>query len=192
VSDSTQDTGVVHARDSGSGRQGGARRSYRLVLLAVGVGILVAAGLLAPLAHRPVTQPIAFSHKLHAGDLALDCTECHRYVLTGARATIPNVEVCGECHVEALGESAEEKKLITFVESGEPIPWRKIYRVPDHVYFSHRRHAAIGGIACERCHGPMAERTLPVTEPAVRLTMDACIECHDQSGVTHDCITCHR
>lgn len=157
-----------------------------------GVGVLIAATLLWAMAPRPVTQPIAFNHSLHVGDVGLDCTECHSYVLTGARATIPNVEECGMCHAEALTESEEEQRLVAFVESGEPIPWRKVYRVPDHVYFSHRRHAAIAGIECERCHGPMAERTLPVTRPAVRLTMDACIECHDQSGVTNDCITCHR
>jgi len=194
VSDSTRETGTVRAGDSGSGsgRGGGRRRSRQVGLFLVGATLLVAAGLFSPLAGRPVTQPIAFNHHLHVDELSLDCTDCHRYVLTGARATIPNIEVCGECHVEPLTDSAEEKKLIAYVESGKPIPWRKVYRVPDHVYFSHRRHAALGGIECKRCHGPMAEQTQPVTRPAVRITMDACIDCHDREGVTHDCIACHR
>ena len=177
---------------SDSTRDEDPRVTHPVRLLVLGVGILAVAGLLNPLAGRPAAQPIAFNHSLHVGEVGLDCTDCHRYVLTGARATIPNVEDCGECHMEAQGESAEERRLIAFVESGEPIPWRKVYRVPDHVYFSHRRHAAIAGIECERCHGPMAERTLPVTRPAVRLTMEACIECHDQAGVSNDCIACHR
>lgn len=194
MNDSTRNTGKAHARNgaSGSGREGPRGASHVARVLALGLGVLAAAGLFTGLAPRPVTQPIAFNHNLHVSDLGLECVDCHRYVLTGARATIPNIDVCGECHIEALGDSLEEKRLIAFVESGELIPWQKVYRVPDHVYFSHRRHAAIGGIACERCHGNMAERTQPVSRPAVRLTMNACIECHDEAGVTNDCILCHR
>jgi len=190
VTDSAQGRGGAHAGEGGAVTARRAR--YGLRLAGFGVGSLLAAALLAGLAPRPVTQPIAFNHNLHVADVGLECVDCHRYVLTGARATIPNIEVCGECHLEALGESAEEQRLVAFVESGDLIPWQKVYRVPDHVYFSHRRHAAIGGIECERCHGPMAERTEPVARQAVRISMDACIECHDQAGVTNDCILCHR
>lgn len=194
MTESTGDRGRAHAGDGASGADGVGGRgvSRRFQVLVAVAGVVVAAGLFGGMAPGPLEQPIAFNHSLHVTDLGLECVDCHRYVLTGARATIPNVDVCGDCHIEALGESAEEQRLVEFVESGEPIPWRKVYRVPDHVYFSHRRHAAIGEIECETCHGPMAERTEPVTRPAVRVTMDGCIECHEQAGVTNDCIQCHR
>ncbi|MGD2113737.1 MAG: cytochrome c3 family protein [Acidobacteriota bacterium] len=156
-----------------------------VAVVAVGVGVTLAA------VRWRVDQPIAFNHRLHVQDLGLACADCHRYVMTGARATIPNVEVCSDCHLEALTDSPEERILVDHVERGEPIPWRKVYRVPDHVLFSHRRHAAIAAIDCERCHGAMADREQPVTRPAVRQTMESCIECHEDQGVTRDCIACH-
>lgn len=167
------------------------RRALPLVLGLVAVAA-VAAGVALFAFGGTVTQPIAFNHRLHVQDQGLECTDCHRYVMTGARATIPNVEVCSDCHIEPLTESPEERTLVDYVERDEPIPWRKVYRVPDHVYFSHRRHAAIGGIECARCHGEMADRERPVTRPAVRHTMTSCIQCHEDEGVSRDCITCHR
>ena len=43
-------------------------------------------------------QPIAFSHKVHAGKLALDCKYCHTSVAKSQTASIPAVSVCMGCH----------------------------------------------------------------------------------------------
>lgn len=156
------------------------------VLLSIGAGFLfVVSG-------RDIEQPIAFNHRLHVEDLGSNCSDCHLYATTGVRATIPNAEVCADCHVEALTESPEEVKLVAYLESEEPIPWRKLYWVPDHVYFSHRRHTLIGGIACETCHGPMGEASVPMPRPRVKVTMNGCMDCHDQAGVSNDCLLCHK
>ncbi len=90
-----------------------------------------------------VEQPLDFNHLLHTDEVGLDCVDCHRYALSGVRATIPNIEVCADCPDVAAGDSANELKLVEHVESGESIPWRKVYRVPDDVYFSHRRHTRL-------------------------------------------------
>jgi hypothetical protein len=155
-----------------------------VVVITVGVGF--------GLASRSITQPIAFDHRLHVEDLGSDCTDCYLYALSGVRATIPNLEVCADCHAEAQTESAEEARLVEYVEAGQPIPWRKLYWVPDHVYFSHRWHTAIGGIECETCHGAMAEESRPVPRPLVRLTMQACMDCHEETGTSNECLLCHR
>lgn len=141
---------------------------------------------------RRVTQPVAFNHNVHVEELGLECVDCHRWALVGVRATIPNIEVCADCHEEVQTESAEEARVVEYVTAGEPIPWQKVYRVPDHVFFSHRRHASIGDLGCEVCHGDMAQRVEPVTRPTWRPTMESCMECHDESGVSNDCIYCHR
>ena len=167
----------------------------RPVVLVVVVAAFVVAGLgiaarLAGLTWG-LEQPLAFNHRLHLDEVGLDCIDCHRYARSGVRATIPNIEVCGDCHDEAVGESAAELELVEYVVSSEKIPWRKVYRVPAHVYFSHRRHTEIGGLECEECHGPVGERVEPVTRPYRRPTMADCMDCHEESGVANDCVYCH-
>jgi hypothetical protein len=138
-------------------------------------------------------QPITYNHQVHVEENDMECTDCHLYVETRARATIPNIEVCGECHSdEPMTESAEEQKVVDYVSRGEKIPWLKIYRVPSHVYFSHRRHTALGEIACATCHGDMERMTTPPPKPAVPISMDRCMGCHEQNQVSNDCTRCHR
>ena len=157
-----------------------------LALAALGV-----VGIGLALSPAPLVQPIAFNHQLHVEEMGAECVDCHQHVLTGARATIPNIAVCADCHEEAQTESADEAKLVEYIQAGEPIPWVKVYTVPDHVYFSHRRHAAIAAIECESCHGPVGQRTEPVVRAAVDMTMDHCMDCHEESGASNDCIWCH-
>jgi hypothetical protein len=44
------------------------------------------------------TQPIAFSHHLHAGELSIDCQYCHSGAETSRHAGIPAANVCMNCH----------------------------------------------------------------------------------------------
>ena len=164
-------------------------RTLALVVLVLLVGGAIAAGL----AWRgpALEQPIAFNHELHVEEMGAECTDCHQHVLDGARATIPNIGVCADCHEEAQTDSPEEARLVEYIQAGEPIPWLKVYTVPDHVYFSHRRHAAIAEIACETCHGEVGQQSQPVTRPAVEMTMDHCMDCHEETGASNDCIWCH-
>jgi len=149
--------------------------------------------LLSALPVGAVDQPIPYNHKKHVKDLELDCTECHRYAKTMARATIPNIEVCSTCHSdEPLTDSPAEKVLLDYIKKGEKIPWRKVYRVPSHVYFSHRRHTVLAGLPCERCHGDVGSRTQPVEKQLVPIKMKRCLECHEKKGVDTDCTRCHR
>jgi hypothetical protein len=43
-------------------------------------------------------QPIAFSHRLHAGELKLDCRFCHSQADQGRYAGIPSSDTCMTCH----------------------------------------------------------------------------------------------
>jgi len=156
------------------------------------VTVVAAAGVVMSGRFLRLEQPIAFNHRLHVEELGSDCTDCHLYADTGVRATIPNIELCADCHIEAQTESPEEAKLIEFIAAAEPVPWQKVYRVPEHVYFSHRRHTAMAGIECHTCHGNMASLETPVEQQAVRITMDRCMDCHYETGTSNDCLLCHR
>lgn len=43
-------------------------------------------------------QPIAFSHRLHAGELQIDCQYCHFGAETSRHAGVPPLQVCMNCH----------------------------------------------------------------------------------------------
>lgn len=47
--------------------------------------------------YEPV-QPIAYSHRLHAGELQIDCLYCHSGAETSRHAGIPSMSVCMNCH----------------------------------------------------------------------------------------------
>lgn len=43
-------------------------------------------------------QPIAFSHRLHAGELQVDCLYCHGDAQRSRHAGIPAANICMNCH----------------------------------------------------------------------------------------------
>jgi menaquinone reductase, multiheme cytochrome c subunit len=138
-----------------------------------------------------VDQYIAFNHKLHV-DNGLACVDCHTGVLKGIRAGRPTIETCLGCHSEALTQSAEEEKIRQFAREARQIPWRRLESLPSHVYFSHRRHAGLAKIECEVCHGAMSQMTEPPRAPLVAHPMSFCLDCHNRSAVSVDCLACHR
>lgn len=137
-------------------------------------------------------QPIAYNHKLHIEEAELGCSDCHLRVLTHQKATIPNISRCSECHEEAMTDSEEERKLVAYINEEKQIPWIQVHRVPDHAYFSHRRHVALGKLGCQECHGNTAEMTRPYTRAVVKIRMEWCLDCHEKNLVDTDCATCHR
>jgi hypothetical protein len=150
------------------------------------------AALLAAACSAEVRQPIAYNHAAHVKKLEIGCETCHETSTAGEVAGIPPLSTCADCHREANGPSPEEKKVVEAVLAGREIPWARLYDLPRHVYFTHRRHVAVARIACERCHGDMGSQTRPPPGPLVALTMDGCIECHRQRGASQDCDVCHR
>ena len=158
--------------------------SLRFVVVAV----IVASLWFFVLPSARVAQPIAFNHVSHR---PLGCTVCHRGAETGVRAGIPQGRVCANCHATPPGGVASPAAWAEMA-GGRPIPWIRLARVPDHVAFSHRRHATLGRLGCASCHGEMTERRTPPAMVPVSLTMDACFSCHRREGVSEDCAACHR
>ena len=140
---------------------------------------------------NPSSQPIRYNHAVHIAS-GMTCTDCHSGARDAVQATLPGLDTCLMCHQEPVTESAEEEKIRAFAAAGEEIPWHQVTHVPRHVYFSHRRHVALGGLECAECHGPMETRTEPPRRPFRTLDMDACLNCHEQRKVDNDCNRCHR
>ncbi len=139
-----------------------------------------------------VQQPVEFNHQKHVKDVGLECSACHEYYTTSEHSGLPSLATCAGCHAEAITKSPEEGRLVKLIGSDPQPAFRKLFRLPDHVYYSHRRHVVAGGLACETCHGAIAETTSPPASPLRRITMNTCINCHVERGVKTDCTNCHR
>ena len=134
----------------------------------------------------PVTQPIAYSHKTHVA-LGLKCTNCHTTPGDGFAATYPKESMCMGCHSSIKKESSEIQKLAAFAAKKEPVPWVRVYRVPDIVWFNHAVHAKKS--ECSACHGDVAQRTVLFQEKSI--SMAACMACHAATGAANGCDVCH-
>ncbi|MBL7811454.1 MAG: c-type cytochrome [Bacteroidetes bacterium] len=148
-------------------------------------------------------QPIAYSHKLHAGDLKIDCKYCHIGVEESKSATIPSANICMNCHKgiqkrqddeSGVDISPEIQKIYTaldyhpeksgaeqFGSNGKPIQWIRIHNLPDHAYFNHSQHVKVGKLQCQTCHGPIEK--MEVVQQWSTLQMGWCIECHRNTGI---------
>ena len=137
-----------------------------------------------------VDQPVQFNHKKHTAEM--ECPACHPYYAQGAHSGLPDAGVCAICHETALTKSSEEEALRKILADAKPLVFRKLFHLPDHVYYSHRRHVVLGKLECVQCHGGIADTAAPPTRPLVEITMDYCVRCHEKSRVTTDCNSCHR
>ena len=154
--------------------------------------------------YQPV-QPIAFSHKIHAGDNKIDCQYCHSSAKHSKTSGIPSVNVCMNCH-KSISEVAEETATPTYSKAffdaeiqkvykaagwdseklaytgkTQPIKWVQIHDLPDFVYFNHSQHVTVGGLKCQQCHGPV--ETMDEVYQFSPLTMGWCIDCHKKTNV---------
>ena len=137
----------------------------------------------------PPDQPVAFSHRLHAGDNEIGCTMCHAYAESSAVAGIPSVGRCQGCHRFVSKEKPEIQKVMKAFAEGKPIAWNRVHRLPDHVYFTHERHVR-AGLACQTCHGEVEKMDL--ARQVSPLTMGWCVDCHRERGADTGCVVCHK
>ena len=142
-------------------------------------------------------QPIAFSHKIHAGDNGIDCNYCHSSARTSKTSGIPSANVCMNCHAnittgtntgtteiqkiyDAIGYDPESRTYIEGYKQ-QPIQWVRIHNLPDLAYFNHSQHVTVGKLECQECHGPVQE--MDVVKQESLMTMGWCINCHRETEV---------
>jgi cytochrome c2 len=142
-------------------------------------------------------QPIAFSHKIHAGDNGIDCNYCHSSARTSKTSGIPSANVCMNCHAnittgtntgtteiqkiyDAIGYDPETRTYIEGYKQ-QPIQWVRIHNLPDLAYFNHSQHVTVGKLECQECHGPVQE--MDVVKQESLMTMGWCINCHRETEV---------
>ncbi len=162
-------------------------------------------------------QPIAFNHKVHVEDAALECTQCHSVREDGSFAAFSPIENCASCHAQMLGDSDAERKFYTeYIQTGKDVEWKVYARQPDNVFFSHAAHSLANCGTCHmdftekdlctQCHIPVAESASPPPFEENRLSgysknimkMAECESCHanpNHLGITNAsnaCFVCHK
>jgi Zn ribbon nucleic-acid-binding protein len=136
----------------------------------------------------PPEQPVPFSHKQHVAN-GLKCADCHPVPDPGDFATIPKTTTCMGCHASIKTDSPHIQKLATLHKEGRRNPWAPVYRIPEWVSFSHRKHLGVAGVTCQDCHGPVEQRVALWREKD--LSMNACMECHRMKKASNECLLCH-
>ncbi len=124
-------------------------------------------------------QPVPYSHKLHAGELGMDCRYCHSPIERGAMATLPPTQVCMNCHSKIRTDSLPLLPVRESFATGMPIQWIRVHNAPDYVYFDHSAHLA-AKVGCVECHGRVDQ--MDVVGQAKSLSMTFCLECHRNPG----------
>lgn len=131
------------------------------------------------------TQPIKFSHAIHAGQNQTDCIYCHSSAPFSKIAGIPSVNVCMNCHLMVRNGTRsgmfEIAKILSAYDNKTPIEWIKVHNLPDHVFFSHAQHVSAGGVGCQECHGNVKEMNEIVQ--VSDLSMGWCLNCHKNRKV---------
>ena len=134
----------------------------KLPIIAAIVGILVPTVAIAGIwyffspwytdvGYQPV-QPVPYSHKLHVGELGLDCRYCHASVEISAVANVPPTKTCMNCHLTVKKDSELLAPIRDSATSGRPMRWIRVHKLPEYAYFTHNAHVA-AGIGCVTCHG---------------------------------------
>ncbi len=149
-------------------------------------------------------QPVPYSHRLHAGELGLDCRYCHANVERASVAQIPPTQTCMNCHAVVQTKSAKlapvreswcstlpvekrteescpgvAKEKFASLPADAPVPWVKVHALADHAYFDHSAHVT-AGVGCESCHGRVDQ--MEVIRQVKPLSMGWCLECHRNPG----------
>lgn len=146
------------------------------------------------------TQPIPFSHKLHAGDNHIPCQYCHTGAERSRNAGVPALETCMNCHSVTRTDRPAIMRVTAAFKANQTFAWQRVYNLPDHVYFDHRPHVR-AGVACQTCHGEV--ETMDQVSRVMLMRMGTCLDCHRDahaavsagSQITQAstaCFACHR
>ena len=185
-----------------------------LVLLAVLIVVALSTWSRQQAVAKPFEQPINFPHNVHVGTYKIECRYCHTEARRSEYAGLPSVTRCMGCHKIVAADRPEIKKLAEYAAKSQPIPWQRVYKLPEFTYFTHKSHVR-AGLKCQQCHGPVETMTtvaattgpqlgndllnlVGLRTPAPPLSMGWCVECHREQNATRgtkaplDCVQCHH
>jgi len=122
------------------------------------------------------TQPVPFSHSIHAKQLGLDCRYCHDGVEKSWYSNVPAADTCMNCHSAVRADDPKlELVRASYKDENKPVEWVQIHKLPDYVYFNHSVHVN-RGVSCVECHGRVDE--MDEVRHEKHFSMTFCLDCH--------------
>jgi hypothetical protein len=118
---------------------------------------------------------VPYSHRLHVGQLGLDCRYCHASVEVSPVSNVPPTQVCMNCHHAIKRDSPLLQPIRDSLARDRPMRWVRVHMLPDYAYFHHAAHVR-AGVGCASCHGRIDE--MEVVRQAEPLSMGWCLDCH--------------
>jgi hypothetical protein len=166
-----------------------ARREHMVAALAASAALALGGCMILEMVGlRSAEEPgPAFSHRVHVQMEGMDCGDCHMGVYEEDAPGMPVPMLCSLCH-EATDEGTtyDLTYAALFGADGQLAPSRSL--LADEIIFSHLQHVTAND-DCAACHGGIAAADR--TPRTVGVTMDQCMACHAQQGISNDCATCH-
>ena len=136
-------------------------------------------------------QPLPFSHKVHTDTAKLVCRDCHPTPEKfGGEMGFPPASKCMACHVLIAKGKPAIRKLAEFAAEKQAIPWVRVYRLAEFVFFDHRYHL-MNQAKCEDCHGDVSQQDV-VADGLGATKMVFCQSCHVKTHASGVCTTCHN
>jgi hypothetical protein len=93
------------------------------------------------------------------------------------------------CHILIAKDKPAIRKLAEIAAAKQAIPWVRVYRLEDFVFFDHRYHL-MNQATCQDCHGPV-DRQDAVVDDLGATKMVFCQSCHVRTHASAGCTTCH-
>ena len=163
-----------------------ASAKWRLPHVLVLAWLLATACLSMPSSRR--TEP-SFPHRVHVIDNQLACTVCHGSVLSSEQPGMPPPELCAPCHDQFDGDKPMGRRVSAFFDEQSRYRTVAVSGLTSDVTFSHRQHVTGAKLDCVACHGDVASQEDVPLAPLAR--MAACVDCHQQAGLSNACEQCH-
>jgi hypothetical protein len=137
----------------------------------------------------PPAQPIPFSHHIHVTTKNLNCFFCHPNAMRSDHAGLPPVQKCYLCHRVIASNFQPISRVVGYYKRQEPIPWRRVYVLPDFVHFTHQAHVGTRRFDCGICHGNVAQMDRVGLQQ--KIDMNWCVTCHWRNKGPDNCFVCH-
>lgn len=133
-------------------------------------------------------KPYVFSHRTHVVDESIDCGDCHLNWDSEEEPGMPVLAQCQLCH-KKLDEGKPPDRQVAALFDGKVYRAAHASRLSDDVVFSHLAHAKTPE-SCAECHRGIQENE--AIDSGIAVTMDACMQCHEQKQQPNACATCHQ